>query len=125
MFLDQAVIKSSDGREAKIYLVTPGKKKGEYKCEKNCPDLSVIRFCFYTVLTTQQNGGWLDFLKHYKQSCAKRGISLSLTVRTDMPKNSGGKGGVPFTARRSSPKLPINEPVKRLYPRNSTVNTHI
>ena len=76
-------------------------------------------------MTAQQNGELLDFLNYYKKSCTKRGINLSLTVRTDMPKNSGGKGGVPFTARRSSPKLPINEPVKRLYPRNSTVNTHI
>ena len=60
----------------------------------------------------------LDFLNHYKQSCAKGGINLSLAVRADMPKNHGTKGDIPSTPRRSSsPKLAINERVKRLYPK--------
>ena len=49
-------------------------------------------------------------------------INLSLTVGTDMPENPGRKGGVPSTARRASPKLPINERVKRSYPQNSIPN---
>ena len=56
------------------------------------------------------------------QESAKKGINLSLTVRTDMPKHPGRKGGVPSTARRSSPKLAINERVKRLYPQSSIPN---
>ena len=75
-------------------------------------------------MTAQQNGELLDFLNYYKQSCTKRGINLSLTVRTDMPKNPGRKGGVPSTARRASPKLPINERVKRSYPQNSIPNVN-
>jgi len=67
----------------------------------------------------QQNGELLDFLHYYKQSCTKRGINLSLTVQTDKPKNPGRKGGVLSTARRASPKLPINERVKHSYPQNS------
>ena len=39
-----------------------------------------------------------------------------------MPKHPGRKGGVPSTARRSSPKLAINERVKRLYPQSSIPN---
>lgn len=93
------------------HLVTPGKQKGEYRCEKNCPHFNGVRICSHTVVTAQQNGELLDFLNHYKQSCAKKGINLSLTVRTDMPKHPGRKGGVPSTARRSSPKLAINERV--------------
>ena len=75
-------------------------------------------------MTAQQNGELLDFLNYYKQSCAKSGINLSLTVRADMPKNPGRKGGVPSTARRASPKLPINERVKRSYPQNSIPNVN-
>ena len=104
------------------HLVTPGKQKGEYRCEKNCPHFNGIRICSHTVVTAQQNGELLDFLNHYKQSCAKKGINLSLTVRKDMPKHPGRKGGVPSTARRSSPKLAVNERVKRLYPQSSIPN---
>ena len=39
-----------------------------------------------------------------------------------MPKHPGRKGGVPSTARGSSPKLAINERVKRLYPQSSIPN---
>lgn len=73
-------------------------------------------------MTAQQNGELLDFLNHYKLSCTKKGINLSLTVRTDMPKTPGSKGGVLSTARRSSPKLPINERVKRLNPQSKIPN---
>lgn len=100
----------------------PGKQKGEYRCEKNCPHFNGIRICFHTVVTAQQNGELLDFLNHYKRSCTKKGINLSLTVRTDMPKTPGSKGGVLSTARRSSPKLPINERVKRLNPQSKIPN---
>lgn len=65
----------------------------------------VPRICSHTAVTAQQNGQLLDFLNHYKQSYAKTGINLSLTVRTDMPKSPVRKGGVPSTTRRSSPKL--------------------
>ena len=61
---------------------------------------------------------------YYKQSCVKRGIHLSLTVRTDMPKNPGRKGSVPSAPRRASPKLPINERVKRSHPQNSIPNVN-
>ena len=104
------------------HLVTPGKQKGDYGCGKNCPYFNDIRICSHTVVTAQQNGELLDFLKYYKQSWAKRGINLSLTVRTDMPKSPGREGCVPSTARRASPKLPINERVKRSYPQNSIPN---
>ena len=97
---------------------------GHYRCEKNCPHFNGIRICSHTVVTAQQNGELLDFLNYYKQSCAKRGINLSLTVRTDMPKNPGRKGGVPSTARRASPNLPINERVKRSYFQNSIPNVN-
>lgn len=100
----------------------PGKQKGEYGCEKNCPHFNGIRICFHTVVTAQQNGELLDFLNHYQRSCTKKGINLSLTVRTDMPKTPGSKGGVLSTARRSSPKLPINERVKRLNPQSKIPN---
>ena len=54
-------------------------------------------------MTAQQNVELLDFLNHYKQSFAKRGINVSLTVQTDMPKNPGRKGGVPTkTVKRDS-----------------------
>ena len=95
-----------------------------YRCEKNCPHFNGIRICSHTVVTAQQNGELLDFLNYYKQSCAKRGINLSLTVRTDMPKNPCRKGVVPSTARRASPKLPINERVKRSYFQNSIPNVN-
>ena len=75
-------------------------------------------------MTALQNGELLDFSNYYKQSCAKRDINLSLTGRTDMPKNPGRKGSVPSTARRASPKLPINERVKRSYPQNSIPNVN-
>ena len=39
-----------------------------------------------------------------------------------MPKHPGRKGSVPSTARRSSPKLAINQQVKRLYPQSSIPN---
>ena len=104
------------------HLVTPGKQKGECRCEKNCPHFNGIRICSHTVVTAQQNRELLDFLNHYKQSCARKAINLSLTVRTDMPKYPGRKGGVPSTARRSSPKLAINARVKRLYPQSSIPN---
>ena len=41
-----------------------------------------------------------------------------------MPENPGREGGVPSTAKRASPKLPINEPVKRSYPQNSIPNAN-
>ena len=41
-----------------------------------------------------------------------------------MPKNPGRKSGVPSTARKASPKLPINERVKRSYPQNSIPNVN-
>ena len=41
-----------------------------------------------------------------------------------MPKNPCKKGGVPSTARTASPKLPINERVKRSYPQNSIPNVN-
>ena len=75
-------------------------------------------------MTAQQNGEFLDFINYYKQSWAKRGINLSLTVRTDMPKNPGRKGSVPSAPRRASPKLPINERVKRSHPQNSIPNVN-
>ena len=81
--------------------------------QKNRLHFNGIRICFRTVVTAQQNGELLDFLNNYKQSCAKRGTNLSLSVRTDMPKTPGRKGDVPSTARRSSPKLAINKRVKR------------
>ena len=106
------------GREPKIcnecpHLVTPGNQKGEYRLQKNRLHFNGIRICFRTVVTAQQNGELLDFLNNYKQSCAKRGTNLSLSVQTDMPKTPGRKGDVPSTARRSSPKLAINKRVKR------------
>jgi len=39
-----------------------------------------------------------------------------------MPKNPGRKGGVPSTAKRSCPKLPIHERVKRTYPQRPNTN---
>lgn len=39
-----------------------------------------------------------------------------------MPKHRGRKGGVPSTDRRSSPKLALNERVKRLYPQSRILN---
>ena len=75
-------------------------------------------------MTAQQNRELLDFLNCYKQSCAKRRINLPLPDRTDMPKHPGRKGGVPSTARRASPKLRINERVKRSYPQNSIPNVN-
>lgn len=44
------------------HVVTPGKQKGEYRCEKNCPHFNGIRICSHTVVTAQQNGELLDFL---------------------------------------------------------------
>ena len=41
-----------------------------------------------------------------------------------MPKYPCKKGDVPSTARRASPKLPINERVKRSYPQNSIPNVN-
>ena len=67
---------------------------------------------------------FLTTANSHKVKKSKRGINLSLTVRTDMPKNPGRKGGVPSTARRASPKLPINERVKRSYPQNSIPNVN-
>ena len=92
--------------------------------KKNCPHFNGIRICSHTVVTARQNEELLDIPYYYKQSCAKRGINLSLTVRTDIPKYPGRKGGVPSTARRASPKLPINERVKRSYPQNSIPNVN-
>ena len=94
----------------------PRKQKGEYRCEKNCAHFNSIQICSHTVATVQQNGELLDFLNHYKQSCAKRSMNVSLTVQNRMPKNPGRKGGFPSTATRSSSKLAINECVKCLYP---------
>ena len=73
-------------------------------------------------MTAKQNGELHDFLNYYKQSCEKRDINLSLTVRTGMPKIL--VESVPSTARRASPKLPINERVKRSYPQNSIPNVN-
>ena len=67
---------------------------------------------------------FLTTANSHKVKKSKRGINLSLTVRTDMPKNPGRKGGVPSTGRRASPKLPINERVKRSYPQNSIPNVN-
>jgi len=85
------------------HLVTPGKKKGEYRCEKNCPHYNGIRICSHTVATAQQNGELLDFLALYQRSSLKRGTNLSNTATTDMPKNPGRKGSVPSTSKRSHP----------------------
>ena len=73
-------------------------------------------------MTAKQNGELHDFLNYYKQSCEKRDINLSLTVRTGMPKIL--VESVPSTARRASPKLPINERVKRSYFQNSIPNVN-
>ena len=50
------------------HLVTPGKGRGEYKCEKNCPHYNGIRICSHAVVTAQSNGELLDFLKWFQQS---------------------------------------------------------
>ena len=68
--------------------------------------------------TAQQNGELLDFLALYQRSSLKRGTNLSNTATTDIPKNPGRKGSVPSTSKRSHPKLPIDERVKRAYPQN-------
>ena len=54
----------------------------------------------YTAVTTPQNEQLLDYLNHYKQSWARRGINVSLTARIGMPNISARKGGVSFTERR-------------------------
>ena len=97
------------------HLVTPGKGRGEYKCEKNCPHYNGIRICSHAVVTAQSNGELLDFLKWFQQSRSKKATNLSSVVKTDMPKYPGRKGGVPSTVRRSHQKLPIEERVKRTY----------
>jgi hypothetical protein len=76
----------------KLHLVIPG-KKGEYCCEKNCPHYSGIRICSHSVATIQQNGELLQFLIWFRQSFSKKGVNLTSTVKTDMPKNPGRKGG--------------------------------
>ena len=58
------------------HLVTPGKKKGEYRCEKNCRHYNGIRICSHTVATAQQNGELLDFLALYQRSSLKRGTTF-------------------------------------------------
>ena len=66
-------------------------------------------------MTTQQNEKLLVYLDHYKKSCARTDINVALTARIGMPNDSGRKGVVSSTDRRSSPELAIGKRVKRLY----------
>ena len=106
------------------HLVTPGKGKGEYKCEKNCPHYNGIKICSHAVATAQANGELLGFLEWFRQTSSKKTTNLSSVVKTDMPKYPGRKGGVPSTARRSCKKLPIAERVKRTYTAGEVPNTN-
>ena len=76
------------------HLVAPGKRKGKYRCEKNCPHCNGIHICSNTVATAEHNDELLDFLWWFQQSYSRKGVNLSSTVKTDMPKNPGRKGGV-------------------------------
>jgi hypothetical protein len=76
----------------KPHLVIPG-KKGEYRFEKNCPHYSGIQICSHSVATAQQNGELSQFLIWFRQSFSKKGVNLTSTVKTDMPKNPGRKCG--------------------------------
>ena len=87
------------------HLFTPGKQKGKYRCEKGCLHFNGIRMCSHTIVTAQQNRELLDFLNYYKHSCSKRGINLSLTVQTDMPKESVQKEQRPFHNQKIKPQV--------------------
>ena len=104
----------------KPHLVTPG-KKGEYRCEKNCPHYNGIRICSHSVATAQDNGELLVFLTWFSQSFSKRGMNLTSAAKTDMPKYPGRKGGKPPTSKRSATKLPVQERAKRTYAVKDTV----
>ena len=106
----------------KPHLVIPG-KKGEYRCEKNCPHYNGIRICSHSVATAQQNGELSQFLIWFRQSFSKKGVNLTSTVKTDMPKNPGRKGGKQRTSKRSAKKLPVAERVKRTYIAEVTSST--
>ncbi|KAK3749032.1 hypothetical protein QZH41_006225 [Actinostola sp. cb2023] len=97
------------------HLVTKGKAKGEYRCEKNCPHWNGMKICSHTIATAEKNGELLLFLQWYKRSRGSKAINLSSVVRTDMPLYPGRKGGVPATTRRAHAKLPVEERVKRTY----------
>ena len=107
------MVESSRFKE-RPHLVVPGKKKGEYRCEKNCPHFNGIRICSHSVATAQQNGELSSFLLWFQESFSKKGVNLTSTVKTDMPKNPGRKGGKPSTSRKPE-KLPMAERVKRTY----------
>ena len=102
------------------HLVTPRKRKGEYRCEKNCPHYDGIHICSHTVSTAEHNDELLNFLWWFQQSYSRKGVNLSSKVKTDIPKNPGRKSGVPSTAKRSSKKLPIAERVKRIHQKRCT-----
>ena len=73
----------------KPHLVTPG-KKGEYRCEKNCPHYNGIRICSHSVATAQDNGELLVFLTWFSQSFSKRGMNLNSAAKTDLVARGGG-----------------------------------
>ena len=107
------MVESSRFKE-RPHLVIPGKKKGEYCCEKNCPHFNGIRICSHLVATPQQNGELSSFLLWFQESFSKKGVNLTSTVKTDMPKNPGRKGGKRSTSRKPE-KLPVAKRVKRTY----------
>ena len=69
--------RAEDIRNAPI-LSRQGSKKENVGVRKIVHILMAYEFA--PILTAQQNGEFLDFLNHHKQSCAKKGINISLTV---------------------------------------------
>jgi hypothetical protein len=73
--------------------------------------------------TAQKNGELSQFLIWFSQSFSKNGVNLTSTVKTDMPKYPGRKGGKKRTSKRSAKKLPVAERVKRTYVSEVTSST--
>jgi hypothetical protein len=67
------------------HLVTKGKAKDEYKCEKSCPHWNGIKICSHTIAAAESNGNLSKFLVWYKQKRSTKAANLSAVVRTDMP----------------------------------------
>jgi hypothetical protein len=101
------------------HLVTKGKAKDEYKCEKSCPHWNGIKICSHTIAAAESNGDLSKFLVWYKQKRSTKAANLSAVVRTDMPQHPGRKGGVPVTSRRATPKLPVDARRKRTYSKST------
>ena len=111
----QSRMVSSVTNKKRPHLVSKGRSKGEFRCERSCLHFNGLKICSHIVATAEDNDSLAELLIWYE----KNNLSANLTkiIRTDMPDYPGKKGST--TAKSKTVRLPIEERVSRIPNNNS------